>query len=132
MTGIPHFKVVLWICSVSGRSGDGVRASTRPKSIPWDNPLYILSEVHDTSTPECGLVVFGRSRALEVHFRACMSSVVDQTLTYAKMYRGYNQKVLSTRVSHITLIGTTSENVQIRFGSLDQGGPKHLSLLVRY
>ena len=59
-----------------------------------------------------------------------MSSVVDQTLTYAKMYRGYNQKLLSTRVSHITLIGTTSENVQIDFGSLDQGGPKHLSLFL--
>ena len=46
------------------------------------------------------------------------------------MYIEYNPKLLSTRVSHIKLIGTTSENVQIHFGSLDQGGPKHLSLFL--
>ena len=59
-----------------------------------------------------------------------MSSVVVETLIYAKMYWGYNQKLLSTRVSHIALIGTTSKNVQIHFSSLDQGGPKHLSLIL--
>ena len=59
-----------------------------------------------------------------------MSGVVDETLTYAKMYRGYNPKLLSTRVSHIALIGTTPENVQIHFSSLDQGGPKPLSLIL--
>ena len=59
-----------------------------------------------------------------------MSSVVVETLIYAKMYWGYNQKLLSTRVSHIALIGATSKNVQIHFSSLDQGGPKHLSLIL--
>ena len=54
-------------------------------------------------------------------FRACMLSVVDETLTYNKMYRGINPKGLSTRIEHITLIGINSANVQIQISHPGQG-----------